>query len=787
MRKLDQKLIRDLSQMKGQALAIVLVIAAGVSTFVMSLCAYKSLERSKEYFYREYRFADVFSMVRRAPRALLPQIEQISGVATVETRLVYDVLLDVPAMPEPATARLISVPAGGQPRMNSLYISRGRMLEPERTGEVVISQSFADAHGFVGGDTVEAIINGRAQTLTIVGVALSPEYVLQVQPGSILPDSKRFGIFWIHERDLEAAFDMTGAFNSLSLKLAYGSRPEAVIDQLDRLLTRFGSLGANDREQQASHRFLSDELAQLRSMAIMAPAIFLSVAAFLLHIVISRIIAQQREQIAALKAFGYTNLEIGLHYLSLVLIIALTGTVLGILFGFWLASGMTEMYGKFYKFPVLQFQADLLAICLASLLTTSVATLGTWVSVREAIRLPPAEAMRPEPPANFKPTLLERILPRRLLPPELRMIIRNVARQPIKAGLTVLGIALAASVIVIGSFSLDAMNYMMDFQFRQSQRQDLTVNFVEPTTASVVHEMRELPGVLASETLRAVAARISFQQRWRQVAITGLEPEPQLFRLLDKQERVVRVPEYGVMLNTKLAEILGAQLGDWVTLEVLEDKRPLLIVEVTALVEEYAGLNAYMHKPYLHQLLKESKVASGAFLRVDANHIDKVFHELEMRPGVASVTIKNAVLESFRQTVAENILVMRSFLIVFAAVIAVGVVYNSARISLSERSRDLATMRVMGFTKQEVSVVLLGEICLLTMVAIPCGWLLGYVLAGLMAAGLDTDNYRIPLIISRNTYAMAAATIVAATLFSGVVVAGRVQQLDLVGVLKTRE
>jgi putative ABC transport system permease protein len=661
------------------------------------------------------------------------------------------------------------------------------MLEPERTGEVVISQSFADAHGFVGGDTVEAIINGRAQTLTIVGVALSPEYVLQVQPGSILPDSKRFGIFWINERDLEAAFDMTGAFNSLSLKLAYGSRPEAVIDQLDRLLTRFGSLGANDREQQASHRFLSDELAQLRSMAIMAPAIFLSVAAFLLHIVISRIIAQQREQIAALKAFGYTNLEIGLHYLSLVLIIALTGTVLGILFGFWLASGMTEMYGKFYKFPVLQFQADLLAICLASLLTTSVATLGTWVSVREAIRLPPAEAMRPEPPANFKPTLLERILPRRFLPPELRMIIRNVARQPIKAGLTVLGIALAASVIVIGSFSLDAMNYMMDFQFRQSQRQDLTVNFVEPTTASVVHEMRELPGVLASETLRAVAARISFQQRWRQVAITGLEPEPQLFRLLDKHERVVRVPEYGVMLNTKLAEILGAQLGDWVALEVLEDKRPLLMVEVTALVEEYAGLNAYMHKPHLHQLLKESSVASGAFLSVDANHRDQVFHELEMRPGVASVTIKNAVLESFRQTVAENILVMRSFLIVFAAVIAVGVVYNSARISLSERSRDLATMRVMGFTQQEVSVVLLGEICLLTIVAIPCGWLLGYGLAGLMAAGLDTDNYRIPLIISRNTYAMAAATIVAATLFSGVVVAGRVQRLDLVGVLKTRE
>lgn len=786
MRKLDRKLLRDLTTMKGQVLAIVLIIAAGVGTFVMSMCAYRSLKSSQEYFYREFRFADVFANVRRAPRALLPQLEQISGVAAVDPRLVYDVLLDVPTLREPVTARLISLPSGPA-KTNRIYVAQGRMPEPGRTGEVVVSQSFAKAHQFVGGDKVQAIINGRAQTLTIVGVALSPEYVLQVQPGSIMPDNQRFGIFWMNERDLEAAFDMTGAFNSLALKLGYGSQLPAVIDQLDQLLKRYGSVGAYSREQQYSHRFLSDELFQLRSMAIMAPAIFLSVAAFLLHIVISRIISQQREQIAALKAFGYSNWEVGWHYLSLVLLIALSGTGLGILFGFWMASGLTEMYGEFYKFPVLQFQMDLLAVCLASLLTTTVASLGTWFSVREAIRLPPAEAMRPEPPASFRPTLPERILPPHLLSPELRMVLRNVARQPIKASLTVLGIGLAASVIVIGSFSLDAINYMMDFQFRQAQRQDVTVNFVEPATASVVYEMQQLEGVLASETLRSVATRISFQNRSRRLAITGLNEDPQLFRLLDQRGRVVQMPPHGVMLNTKLAELLDAQLGDLVTVEVLEDKRPTLLVEVTALVEEYAGLNAYMNKHQLHQLLKESSVASGAFLRVDPNHVDEVYHELEMRPGVASVTIKDAVLNSFRDTVAENILVMRSFLIVFAAVIAVGVVYNSARISLSERSRDLATMRVMGFSRREVAVVLLGEIGLLTLASLPLGALLGYGFAGLMAAGLDTENYRIPLVISRQTYAMAAVTVLMATLFSGMVVSRRIRRLDLIGVLKTRD
>ncbi|MDA8744616.1 FtsX-like permease family protein [Rubripirellula amarantea] len=787
MRKLDQKLVRDLIHLKAQAFAIILVIAAGVATFVMSMCSYQSLLWSKNYFYREFRFAEVFAETRRAPNTLMPRIEEISGVAAAESRLVYDVLLDIPEMKEPAVARLISIPRSGECKLNRLYISRGRMPEPNRTGEVVVSEIFAEAHGFVSGDQVQAIINGKTQSLTIVGTALSPEYVMQVQPGSIVPDNQRFGVFWIGQQDLEAAFDMESAFNSVTLKLTYEHNVDAVIDELDRLLKPYGTIGSYGRDQQLSDQYISDELRQLRGMAIMAPAIFLSVAAFLLNIVVSRIISQQREQIAALKAFGYSNVEVGIHYLSLVLLISLTGTIVGTLFGFWMSSGMTAMYATFYRFPVLEFQIDSFAIASAFLLTTGVAFFGTWLSVRDAIRLPPAEAMRPEPPPSFKPTLLERILPRRSLPPEMRMIIRNIARKPVKALLSVLGIAMAVSVMVLGNFSLDAMNYMMEFQFSKAQRQDLTVTFVEPATATVMYEMQQLEGVLSSETMRSVATRLSFENRSRRIGITGLEPSPQLYRLLDKQERVVNVPEFGLMLNTKLAQLLGVELGDEVTVEVLEDKRPTVVIEVTALVEEYAGLNAYMDKAQLHKLLKESAVASGAFLKVDSNSIDEVFHELEMRPGVASVTIKKSVLDSFRKTIAENILVMRSFIIFFAAVIAIGVVYNSARISLSERSRDLATMRVVGFTKREVSFVLLGEITLFTLAAIPLGWIIGYGLAGLMASGLDTDNYRIPLIISRDTYALAAVVIAVATVLSGLVVQRRIHHLDLISVLKTRE
>ncbi|MCA9135308.1 MAG: ABC transporter permease, partial [Planctomycetales bacterium] len=551
MRKLDRKLIRDLGHLRGQASAIALVIAAGVATFVMSMCTYQSLSSAKNAFYREFRFADLFASTRRSPNAMVPRLREIAGVAAVESRLVYDVLLDVPGMNEPATARLISVPDRGQSELNQVYINRGRMIEPMRTGEVVVSEVFANAHGFVPGDQVRAIINGKTQAMTIVGIALSPEYVIQVQPGSFLPDEKRFGIFWVSRRDLEAAFDMTGAFNSIAVRLAYGNHSEYVIDELDRLLKPYGGVGAYGRDEQLSHQFLSDELTQLRGMSLMAPGIFLGVAAFLLNIAVSRIITQQRDQIAALKAFGYSNIEVGAHYLNLVLVITTFGTILGTLAGFWMGSNMMEMYDEFYKFPSLDFSVNWMAVGLAFVMTTFAAVIGTFLSVRGAVRLPPAEAMRPEPPPTYQTSFFENIFPRKSLAPEMRMVLRNVTRRPIRAVLSVVGISMAVAVMVLGNFSLDAMNYMMEFQFRLAQRQDLTVTFIEPATESVMYEVQNLSGVLESETIRSVATRIRYQNRSRRVGIMGLQPDTKLYRLLDANERVVRVPDYGIMLNTK--------------------------------------------------------------------------------------------------------------------------------------------------------------------------------------------------------------------------------------------
>jgi len=714
-------------------------------------------------------------------------VQAIEGIDQVDPRIVVDVTIEVDGMVEPATGRFVSVPTLRRPLLNDVYVRAGRYPDPRRNGEVLVSEPFADAHELTPGDEFWAILNGRRQKLTIVGIALSPEYLIQILGGSLLPDNRRFGVFWMEQEQLAAAFDLEGAFNDLTATLTRGAPEPEVLRKIDRLLEPYGGMTAYGRGQHMSDRYISDEIRQLGSMGMMAPTIFLIVATFLLNIVLSRQISMQREQIAALKAFGYSNVEVGLHYLKLVLWITVFGTGIGIALGNWFGHGLTAMYAQFYRFPVFHFALDYRVVAWACLLTFGAATLGTYSAVMRAVRLPPAEAMRPEPPPEFRRGLLDHKSVRALLPTVMRMILRQLQRKKWKSFTSTIGIAMAASVLVLGSFMEDSIDYIMDHQFRVSQRQDLMVSFVEPSSRRALHDIQHFDGVLSVEPFRAVPARFRAGHRWKRVSIMGLPQNNTLYRLVDVEQRTVAMPPDGLLLSDKLAELLNVQPGDQVTIEVQEGQRPTLRVPVTSIVTEYNGTNAYMDLEALHRLMRESGSVSGVFLDIDPAKQQEIFAKLRESPKVGSITITSAALESFQETIGENLLKMRFFNILFSVVIAFGVVYNSARISFSERSRELATLRVIGFTRGEVSTILLGELATLTLLAIPLGLLMGYGLAALTTLGLDTEIYRVPLVVDRSTFAYAAIVVLVATAISGLIVRRQVDHLDLVGVLKTRE
>lgn len=787
MRALDRKLFRDLMQMKGQAVAICLVIASGVATFVMALSTLGSLQVSQATYYERYRFADVFAHMKRAPRSLARRFEEIPGVALVEPRIVADVSLDVPGMSEPAVGRIISVPEFGTWHLNQVHLRSGRLLEPGATKEVLVSEGFAEANGFQPGDSLLAVINGRREVMRIVGIVLSPEYIAEMRGIESLPDPKRFGIFWMHEKELEAALDMDGAFNDVVISLMPGTIEEDVLERIDHLIEAYGGAGSHGREDQLSHRWVSDEIKQLKGLGIIAPSIFLSVAAFLLNVVFTRLVNTQREQIAALKAFGYTRFEIGLHFLKFVLALVLVGLAIGTALGAWMGKGLTGMYTVFYRFPVFYFEFNLQLAGLAMGLSAAAAIIGTFGAVRRAVILPPAEAMRPEPPATYKPTILERIGFADLLSPVARMVLRRLERETGKAILSCLGIALSLAVLILGNFGTDAIGYMIAFQFSWTQRQDLTVAFTEPSSGSILHELASIPGVLDCEGFRSIGVKFRSKHITRRGGISGLTPDRRLFNLMSTNEQPFELPTEGLTLSDKLAELLDARLGDFITVEVMEGERPIREIPVTAFIEEFGGTNAYMDIRALRRLMREDSTVTGAHLAVDASKMDEILKFLKESPRIAGVTAKDAAIESFNKTIAENQNRMQSFNVMFAVIIAFGVIYNTARISLMERSRELATLRVIGFTRAEISTILLGELAVLTIAAIPLGMVLGYAFAALFTMTLDSEMFRIPLVIEKSTYGLAAAVTLFASVASGLVVRRRLDHLDLVAVLKSKE
>lgn len=786
MRTLDKKVIRDLWNLRGQSLAIALVIASGVATFVMCLSVLQTLENTRAGFYRDYRFAEVFAALKRAPDGLEERLAEIPGVRQVTTRVAAPLTLELEDFGEPITGELVSL-AQRSGELNQVYLKAGRMVSPQRGDEVLLSDGFAEAHGLAPGDSVQAIVNGHRKELRIVGIALAPDYVFQLGPATLIPDFARYAVMWMAREPLGAAFDMQGAFNRVGLALAPDASQQEVIDRVDELLARYGGTGAHGRADQLSHRYLNEEFKQLRTMARIFPTIFLGVAAFLLNVVVARLVHTQREQIAALKAFGYSNLEVGVHYAKLIALIVLLGSALGVAFGAWLGKGLSDMYLEFYRFPGIRFELRPWVVVSGAAVSLASALLGTALAIRRAVDLPPAEAMRPEAPARYRVSLVERLGLRRLLSQAGRMIVRGLERRPVNSGLSVVGIGFASALLMVSSFFSDSVNHMIYVQYNLVQREDASVTFLEPTSRRALFELQSLPGVLRGEPFRQAGVILRSQHRSYRTGLLGVEPGSELRQLLDERLQPFVPPAEGLLLSATLGEILQVQAGDTLTIELLEGQRRIVEVKIVGLVKEFIGTSCYMSLDALNELLGEGHAINGVNLTYDSAYEGEIFTALHERPRVAGIVSVGSSLATLRETMRRQILTFAFFNTLLASSIAFGVVYNAARIALSERSRELASLRVLGFTRWEISTILLGELAVLTLAAIPVGWGIGYGMCFGMIQTWQNDLFRIPFVIAPKTYTFAAVVVLVSATVSALIVRRRLDRLDLVAVLKTRE
>tara|TARA_R110000751_G_scaffold234229_9_gene335774 strand:- start:63633 stop:65990 length:2358 start_codon:yes stop_codon:yes gene_type:complete len=784
---LDLKLMRDLARLWAQGLAIALVMACGVSTIIISVGAYRSLEETQSAFYERYRFGTVFASAVRAPRHLKSRIEHIAGVTSAELRIVQPVLIDVAGMREPASGLAVSVPDFEEASVNRLYLRYGRLPEESRENEVAVVETFADAHGFRLGDSFDAIMNGRKQRLLIVGVVLSPEFIYAIGPGDMVPDPRRFGVFFMSLKKLSGLFDLEGAFNSLSLTTLRNADTRIIVDAVDDILKPYGGSGAYDRKDQVSHAFLDSELDQLRAMSSVIPPIFLLVAAFLVNMILSRLITLEREQIGLLKALGYGNVAIGGHFAKLVVVIALVGLLIGSLSGFWLGRGLTRLYATFYSFPFLIFRHSIDLYLLAGGVTVAAALAGAAKAIWTVVVLPPAVAMRPPAPTSYRSFFVGQLQRLGLFSQLSIMAFRHLIRWPVRSLLTTLGTSLSVALLITSLFSYDSIDFMIDAIFFRADRQDASMTFVSDQGLDAISAVASMPGILRVEPFRQTAVTLRNAHREKRMAVVGLAADTDLSRVLDLDLNPVSPTSSGLILSERVAEILHLKPGMQVEVELLERDKRTASLTVTGLAQSYVGLTAYMRNDALDRLLRDGRRISGVRVTIDSNELDGLYDAVKQTPMVASIALQGISRVRFRETVEENITTMTAIYVILAIIITFGVIYNSARIQLSERARELASLRVFGFTRSEVSSVLMIELGLIVLFAQPLGWLVGYLLSWSVVQGFENDIFRIPLIIKLATYAMASLIVTGAALFSALIVRRRVDRLDLIRVLKTRE
>jgi putative ABC transport system permease protein len=785
MRALDRKLLRDLGRMRMQALAIALIVASGVALFIAMFTAYRSVRVSGQLFYTQQRFAHVWSSLAQAPRSLERELADIPGVVAVDPRIVTTAILDVPGLAEPASALVVGIPSTSEHPVDDLYLRRGRHVEPGRAGEVLINEAFAEANRIGPGSTLKAVIAGRSLTLRIVGIALSPEYVMAIAPSGI-NDDRRFAIAWMERGELEAIVDKRGAFDDVALRLAPGADERTTIAAVDRLLAPYGGRGAYGRDSQASNTMLEEHVVQIRSLALIVPTIFLLVTAFLVNVVLSRVIATQREQIGMLKAFGYSNARVALHYLEFALALVGIGVVIALPIGAWLGHAIAAFFAGMFRFPVVVFRVQPDVVAMAAAIALGAATGGALGALRRVSRIPPIVAMSPELPA-FRDSLVDRLGISRMLSPASRMIVRNLTRRPLRSALGATGMAFAVAIVVLGAALSDGIERTIEVAFQHERREDVSIQLAHPRALGTARDFLALPGVVRAEPIRSVSARVAGAGHSQDVALIGLPAGGALRHVVDGAHQEHLPVAEGITVTRWLAERLRLHAGDLAAIEIRENQRRTVVARVSEIVDEPLFNAIYTDLGALDRMLGEPETYSGVNLTIDSARDRELYAALKGLPVAASVDLRRAAVANFRQTSDRIVRFVRQIEIVFAIVIAFGVVYNTARIALAERGRELATLRVLGFTRREVSVILLGEVGALAIPAIPLGAVLGYLISGLVIRAMSGERMHVPLVVDPASYAFAIAVFVVAAIVSALVVRRGLDRLDLVAVLKAKE
>lgn len=789
---LDRKLLRELRGSWGVLLAISGIMAIGVAAYVALNSAYRNLATAQRLYYSQCRMADFSLELKKVPNADLAAVAELPGVVEIRPRIQFFATVDLERVVEPLNGLVLSLPDRRSPVINDIVLRNGSYFTDRRMNEVIVNEAFARKHGLYPGQWIHLLLNNQRQELFIVGTAISSEFTYLVGPGTIVPDPKHFGVFYIKQSFAEEVYSFDGASNQVLGLLApdVRDRPNDILRQAETLLAPYGVFTTIPLRDQPSNRFISNEIQGLRAFGVINPTIFLAVAAMVLNVLMSRLAEQQRVVVGTLKALGYEDRQIFGHFVKFGLCIGVVGGVGGVLLGYWIAHGMTSLYQLFFQFPSLVARVYP-TICAEGLTISLVCgLLGSIHGARAVLKLEPAEAMRAKPPAQGGAILLERVTWFwERLSFGWRMTLRSIFRNRLRTAAGVFAAAMGSAVSVNALMLTMATTHMVDFQFQLVQRGDVDLAFKDERGREAVDEARHLPGVDRVEPIFDVACTFINGPYRRKGAIVGLVDGAQLTVPRDADGRPIRIPTIGLTLTRKMAETLHARRGDAVTVEPTKGLREPRQAIVAEIVDSYLGIAVYANIAYLSALVNEEFATSGVQLSINPQPQARasLYRELKQMPKIEAVTARADTIENVMQTLVKNQRVFIGLLVLFAGVIFFGSVLNASLVSMAERQREIATLQVLGYTPWQVGGLFLRETMVTNLLGTLLGLPLGYLLNWAITVAYDTEMFRIPLIDPTEVWIWTTLLGTSFGLLAHGVVQRMILKMDWLDALKTKE
>ena len=781
MKKLDLRLLRMIKNTKGQFISITIIIAAALCIYVLFNMTSVNIRDSINYYYDLTNINDIHVQLIKIPQGTLRELRNIEGVKEVQGRISFDVPLRVQNKEEKVSIRMITLTDEGE-KINKLYYLSGNSVNMG-SNDVILLEQFAKARGIKPGDVITPYINGREHKLNISGVAASPEFIyLMENDQSLLPANEKFGVAYVSEAFAQSVYGYRGSYNELLITVEDGSRIDDVVEIIEKKLDKYGVKRIIKLEDQLSNNVLIQKMDGIDQMAAAIPVLFLTVAAIIISIMLSRIVNNDRMAIGVLKAMGYGNIRVLSHYTKYSLSIGLVGAILGILGGLLLSVPFSNVFIVYFNIPLMKTDIYY-GYMIKAIVLTSIFCIGSGLfGAKSVINIMPADSLRPEAPKSGKRILLERIeWVWHSLSFSWKMVIRNIARTKRRFALLVLGLALTYAINTVPLFEGIAIPEMFNLQYGKYQKMDYSIDFSHPMNKSVMVDLKKLIDVDHMEAKVEYPFKLTNGWRERNVFVIGVPHNTSLYEFRDSNQRVVYLKPNSILIAKALSKTLSIKQGDTLTIKNFLPGKKDIEVEVGGVIEQYMGINAYMDIETMERLMVERDLITGVTL-TSKDHIKDKLKDIKNISSVnSSADMKSAFFDYL-----DTIVLATKLYLLFGGILGFAIVYNSTIVGISERSMEFASLRILGFDKNDIFWMITRENFLMTVAAIFVGIPIGMGMIKGFAESFSSEVITFPVLMDTEIFITAAIATIFFVFIAQLAAYKKIHDLNFIDALKSR-